>query len=119
MAANESAQQLVVQTPWRSDNLVELKLGRDIEIVADVAGLEIEIDERDLGVLRRFVPDEMDGGFDRQRRIADSARAGNKRDNHRRFDRVSVPRRRADAPNNLENFLRESGLGDPVGVAGL
>src|SRR5580658_1418760 len=37
MAANESAQQLVVQTPWRSDNLIELKLGRDIEIVADVA----------------------------------------------------------------------------------
>jgi hypothetical protein len=61
----------------------------------------------------------MDGGFDRERRIADSARAGNKRNNDRRFNRVSVPRRRADPPDNLENFLRESRLGDPVGVAGL
>ena len=83
MAADESAQQLVVQAPRRSDDLVELKLGRDVEVVAHVAGLEIEIHERDLGAGCRLVPDKMDRGFDRERGIADSPRAGNKRDNDR------------------------------------
>src|SRR5271170_3070439 len=99
MAANEGAQQLVVQTPWRSDDLVELKLGRDVEVVADVAGLEIEIHERDLCVRRRLVPDKMDGGFDRERRIAYSPRAGNKRDNWRR--RKSDRRRQPSSAKHI------------------
>ncbi|MGA8584206.1 MAG: hypothetical protein WB715_10305 [Roseiarcus sp.] len=32
---------------------------------------------------------------------------------------VSRGRRRANAPDNFENFLRQSGLSDPVGVTGL
>lgn len=32
---------------------------------------------------------------------------------------VSRGRGRTDAPDNFENFLRQCGLGDPVGVTGL
>jgi hypothetical protein len=64
VTADERAQQLVVKTLRRSDDLVKLKLGRDVEIVANMAGLEIKIDERDLGAGRRLVLDQMDGRFE-------------------------------------------------------
>ena len=37
MMADESAQQLVVETLWSGDNLLKLKLGRDVEVVAHMA----------------------------------------------------------------------------------
>jgi hypothetical protein len=119
VAADERAQQLVVETPWRTDDLVELKLGRNVEVVAHVARLEIKIHERDPDVLCRLVPDQMDGGFDCKRRIADSPRTGHKRDNDRRLICVVVSRGRADAPYNFENFLLKSSVGHPVSVSGL
>ena len=61
----------------------------------------------------------MDGGFDREGGIADSSRARRERNHDRRFGRDIVSRGRADPPDNFENFLRQSGLGDPVGVSGL
>jgi hypothetical protein len=76
VTADESAQQLVVKTFRRRDDLVKLKLGRDVAIVANMAGLEIKIDERDLGACRRLVLDQMDGGFDGERGIADSPALG-------------------------------------------
>ena len=50
MVADEGAQQLIVEPLRRGDDLLELKFGRDVEIVAHVARLEVKIDERDLGV---------------------------------------------------------------------
>ena len=47
--ADEGAQQMVVETIRGGDNLLELKLGRDVEVVAHVARLEIKIDECDPG----------------------------------------------------------------------
>ena len=55
MMADEGAQQLVVETLRGGDNLLELKLGRDVEIVAHMARLEIKIDKRDLGASCRLV----------------------------------------------------------------
>jgi hypothetical protein len=43
---------MVVETIRGGDNLFELKFGRDVEIVAHVARLEIKIDERDLRAFR-------------------------------------------------------------------
>ena len=110
---------MIVEPVGSGDNLLELKLGRDVEIVAHVARLEIKIDERDPGAFGRLVLDQMDGGFDRERRIADASRARRERNHDRRFTRDIVSGWRADASDNVENFVRQSGLGDPVGVAGL
>ena len=119
MMADEGAQQLVVEPVGCGDNLLELKLGRDVEIVAHVARLEIKIDQRDPGAFGRLVFHEMDGGFDGEGRIADASRARRERNHDRRIGRASSLAGRADASDNVENFLRQSGLGDPVGVAGL
>src|ERR1700690_361188 len=51
MMADEGAQQMVVETFGSGDNLFELKLGRNVEIVAHMARLEIQIDKRDPGAL--------------------------------------------------------------------
>ena len=40
---------MVVEPIRGGDNLLELKLGRDVEVVAHMARLEIKIDERDPG----------------------------------------------------------------------
>src|ERR1700722_20395054 len=54
MMADEGIQQLIVETIGGGDNFLELKLGRDVEIVAHVARLKIKIDERHLGALVRL-----------------------------------------------------------------
>ena len=62
----------------------------------------------------------MDGGFDRERRIADASRARHERDNDRQFSRGIVSRAGAlTRPTMSRISCGESGLGDPVGVSGL
>ena len=107
MMADEGAQQMVVETVRGGDDLLKLKLGRDVEIVAHVARLEIKIDKRDLGALRRFVLDQMDGGFDREGRIADAACARRERNHDRGFAGGVVSGRRADPSDDVENFVRQ------------
>ena len=61
----------------------------------------------------------MDGGFDSKGRIADSSRARRERNHDGRFNRNVVSRGRVDPPDNVENFVRQPGFGDPIGVSGL
>ena len=110
---------MVVETVGGGDNLLELKFWRNVEVVAHVARLEIKIDERDLGAFGRLGPHEMDGGFDREGGIADASRARRERNHCRRFARDILCGRRADASDNVENFVRQPGVCDPIGVAGL
>src|SRR5271169_2912331 len=52
--ADEGAEQMVVETLWSGDDFFKLKLGCDVEVVAHMARLEIEIDKRDLGAFARL-----------------------------------------------------------------
>src|SRR5271170_2994183 len=108
MMADEGAQQMVVETVRGGDNLFKLKLGRDVEIVAHMAQLEIKIDERDLGASGRLGSYQMDRGFDREGGIADASRARRERNHGRRFARDILSGRRADPSDNVENFVLQS-----------
>ena len=76
MGAGEGLEELVVESTGLVDDFPNLEFRRDVQIVADVAGLEVEVDDGNFAVLRRLAPDKLDGRFDRQRRIADAPGAG-------------------------------------------
>ena len=61
----------------------------------------------------------MDGSFDRESGIAHAARARRERNHSWRIARDIVSGWRADAFDNVANFVRQSDLGDPIGVSGL
>ena len=118
MAGDENVEQRAVEPVRRVDDLIDLQLGLDVEIVADVARLEVEIDQADLRVLRRLAFGEQHRGFHRQRRISDAAGARQERQHRRtaqrgnRGGRLSV-----DAGDDFEDVGRQIDLARPVGVA--
>ena len=114
MAAGEDLEQSVVESLGLVDDFLDLEFRRDVQIVADVAGLEVEVDEGNLAAFRRLAPDELDGRFDRERRIADAAGAGQERDDDR-LVRGARPGR-SDARDDAEDFLGRAAFRDPVGV---
>src|SRR5260370_34097416 len=119
MATGEDAEQVVVETVRRRNDLLDLEFRRDVQVVADMARLEIEVDERDLAVLRNLATDELNSGFDRKRRIADAAGAGNEGYDDWLVRRETLPRGGADPPEDVEDFLRQPAPVHPVGVPGL
>ena len=119
MMADEGVEQMVVETVRSGDDLLELKFWRNVEIVAHMARLEIEIDKRDPGAFGRLVFHELHGGFDGEGGIAHASRARRERNHGRRFARGVISGRCADPSDNVENFVRQPGLGDPIGVSGL
>jgi hypothetical protein len=78
MLAGEDPEQVVIETLRRRDDFADLNFRLDIQIIANVAGLEIEVEKRDFAVLRRRPVEETDGGLDGKRRIADAAGAWDK-----------------------------------------
>src|SRR5260370_9452519 len=77
MATGEDAEQVVVETVRRRNDLLDLEFRRDVQVVADMARLEIEVDERDLAVLRNLAIEEMNSRLHCKRRIADPPGPGN------------------------------------------
>ena len=67
MLAGEDPQQLVVKALRRGNDFVDLELWRNIQIIAHMACLEIEVDKRDLAVLRQGAVNQVNGGLNGER----------------------------------------------------
>ncbi len=110
VVADEDVEQLVIEPLGIGGDLLDLQARLDVEIIAGLAGLEIEVDETDVAPARRLVDLELDGGFDQQRRIAHAARARYERDCHGPLPGragLGLDRRlRVAPPDDLENLLR-------------
>src|SRR6185436_14792070 len=90
----------------------------DIQVVADVTALHIEIEQADFFVFRLFAGLKLDGTFNGKRGASHAAAARNKGRNGRtlalRLARRSTPS--AGPGNDVENFVRRILQGDPVGA---
>src|SRR5262245_51191514 len=79
MTTDEDLEQLVIEPLRVVQNLLDLQAWLDIEIVADVTSLEIEIDDARPALARRFISLELDGRLEHKRRVPDATGARNER----------------------------------------
>ena len=96
MTARENVEELIVQPFGRLEDLLQLNLRRDVEVVAHVACLEVQIDQGDAIVLPALPLHQLNGRLDHQRRIAHAARARDERDHNRPRKRRRGRRRPRD-----------------------
>src|SRR5262245_55348594 len=79
MTADEDLEKLVIKPLGAVQNLLDLQARLDIEIIADVTSLKVEIDDANPALARRLVGLELDGRLEHERRVADTPGARNKR----------------------------------------
>src|SRR5271166_3230338 len=109
MTACKNVKEVIVEPFRRLQYLLDLNLRRDVQVVAHVARLEVEVDQGDPAVLTALALEQLDGRLDRERRIAHAARARDKAHHDR-------PRKRScgagyDAAKDVERLARQSRLG--------
>ena len=57
VAAGENLEQPVVESLRRLDDFLDPEFRRNVQMVANVAGLEVDVDEGDLAAFRRLAPE--------------------------------------------------------------
>lgn len=122
VTAAEHFKQVRVEPLRGSDQFVDLQLRLDVEIVADMAGLDVEVDEADLPTGAALRPDELKRGLRRQRRVADAAGARQEGNDVGPARRGGGRRGRSPAAlacDNVENLLQRRRIRHPIRAAGL
>src|SRR6266568_4139927 len=79
MTADEDIEELVIEPIRIVHDLLDLQPRLNIEIVADVTSLKIEIDDADSTLTRGLVGLELHGRLERKRRVANAAGARDER----------------------------------------
>src|SRR6266568_4670140 len=104
MTADEDIEELVIEPIRIVHDLLDLQPRLNIEIVADVTSLKIEIDDADSALTRSLVGLELHSRLERKRRVANAAGARAQRYqgflSDRRQQRPNQHRRGAEAPCN-------------------
>src|SRR5690242_19544143 len=116
MMADELLEQLSVEPLRMAGKLFNVQPGLDVEVIAEVASLEIQIDEAYPTILCRFGAPNLNSRLNRNGRIPYTASARNKGNNQRLIVRGrSLHRTCAAAPRyHIKNFLRCSPRRNPV-----
>src|SRR6266568_1998355 len=118
--AQEKLQQLSIQAAGVGSKFVDLQPRLDIEVIADVAILKIQIDETNRTLARALVGFQLHPGLDRQSRIADPACAGDEGGDRRLATlRLRRSTRGHPAPEDVRDLLRGITSRDPIARARL
>src|SRR5438105_4566732 len=80
MTADEDIEELVIEPIRIVHDLLDLQPRLNVEIVAYVTSLKIEIDDADSALTRSLVGLELHGRLERECRVANAAGARDKRD---------------------------------------
>src|SRR5437667_4510634 len=108
MPADEDLEQLGIEALGIRRDLLDLKPWLDVEIIAEVAGLEIEIDDADVSIFGGFSGLKLSANFGRECGIADAPSARDKSNRNRLAIVVSRNhslRRRSSPAENFHNLL--------------
>src|SRR5262249_8732579 len=121
MATDEDFEQLGIEALRARCDLLDLKPRFNVETVAEVTGLEVEIDCADLALLGGFSCFELDTNFAHECGVADAACAWNKTNGNRLATIARSYRsfgRHSPASKNFHDLLRSLRRGYPIGTAG-
>src|SRR5262245_51802012 len=120
MMADKEIEQLRVEPVGVLNNIVHLEPWLDVEVIANMTGLEIEIQQANSPTACLLVELDLNGGFDGKRGVADAA-TGRHEGCHRRSNLLiaaGCDRGVAGTRNNIKNFRRSALHRDPVGACG-
>src|SRR5215831_14264325 len=121
MPTDEDLEKLGIEALGVRCNLLDLKPRFNVKIVAEVAGLEIEVDRADLTLLGGFPCFELGANFGHECGVAYASGAWNKSNGNRL---TSIGRsyrsfgRHSTASENFHDLLRSFRRGYPIGTAG-
>src|SRR5262249_53260939 len=120
MMAQEKFQKLSIQPARVGRKVVDLQPRLEVEVIADVAVLKIEVDQANRSLPRAFVAFQLRSDLDTQSRIPHATPARHEC----RYCSLAAPRsrRRAGAhpaPEHIGDFLGGIAGGDPISRAGL
>src|SRR5262249_38699892 len=110
VTADKKIKQLRIKAVGVLDDLLDVESWLDVEIVADMAVLQIEIQQANPPAARLLGAFDLHGGFDRKRGVADSAGARHEYHDGRSnlFIAGGSHFLSAGARNDVENFLRSA-----------
>src|SRR5258706_55438 len=112
MMRDENVEQLSIKPVRIFGDFLDLQTWLDIEVIADVAGLKIEINHADPAILVGFLQLEPGSDFNDHRGVADAARSRKKCDRRWLFNLSRLPHRgrctAAPFGENLRNLLRRA-----------
>src|SRR4051812_20308955 len=77
MAADEQVEKMCIEALGIGDDLLHLHARFEIEVIADMARLHVEVEQTDAPTSRRLIELELHGGFECERGVADAAAARN------------------------------------------
>src|ERR1700730_12712987 len=115
---NEDLEKLTIEAFGIGRYFLDVKTRLDVEIVADVTVLEVQIDQADPTICRRFSCSQLHRHFNGQGTISDATRTWNKQNQDRPRPLADRAIRPCGWPDNdIENFLRGGICGNPIGSA--
>src|SRR5262245_58030061 len=120
MTADKKIEQLCVEPVGVLDDVMHLEPWLDVEIIANVTALQIEIEQANSLAAGLLVERHLHNGFNCKRGVADPTAAWHEGDNLRpnRLIAAGLARRPAGTRNNIQNFLWNALHRYPVGASG-
>src|SRR5262249_32834801 len=110
VTADKKIEQLRIEAIGILDDLLDVEPWLDVEVIADMAGSKIEVQQANPPAARLLAALDLDGGFDCKRDVADSAAARHEGHDGRSdlFIVAGSDFRPTDARNDVQNFLRSA-----------
>src|SRR5262249_14238473 len=119
VTADKKTEQLRIEAGGIVDDLLEVEPWLDVEIIEDMTGMQIEIQQATPPTARLLVALNLHGGFDRKRGIADPAAARHECHDCRSnpFIPAGTDLFPARARNDVQDLLRSAFYRYPVGAS--